>query len=76
MGFREWLREFLVKGPYENQTDMADAFKVTQPTISFWLSGHSTPDLDSCGHISEVTTKSVTDIYEMVRQDARETSTA
>ena len=74
MGFREWLRELLEKGEYGSQVEMANAFKVTQPSISFWLSGHSSPDLDSCGRISEVTDKSMADIYEMVRRDARGTS--
>lgn len=76
MGFREWLRGLLEKGVYESQVDMAEAFQMTQPTISFWLSGHSSPDLDSCGRISEATDKSLAEIYEMVRQDARETSPA
>ncbi|KKN23170.1 hypothetical protein LCGC14_0907570 [marine sediment metagenome] len=75
MGFRKWLRE-LRKGEYENQDEMAEAFQVTQPTISFWLSGHSSPDLDSCGRISEVTGKPLAEIYEMVRQDARTPSQA
>ena len=76
MGFREWLRELREKGEYGNQYDMAEVFQVTQPAISFWLSGQSRPDLDSCGRISEVTGTPLADIYEMVRQDARETSPA
>ena len=76
MGFREWLRELLEKGEYRSQYDMAEAFKVKQPTINHWLHGKKRPDLDSCGRISEATEKSLADIYEMVRLDARTPSTA
>ena len=76
MGFREWLRELLEKGVYESQVEMAEAFQMTQPAVSFWQSGHSSPDLKSCGRISEATDKSMAEIYEMVRLDARTPSPA
>ncbi len=70
MGFREWLRGLLRKGDYRSQYEMADAFQVQQSAVNHWLSGRHSPDLESCGHISEATGKPLADIYEMVRQDA------
>jgi len=71
MSFRAWLRE-LKKREGWTERQMAEMFKVTQPAVHFWLTGHSLPELSSCGYISEATGTPLADIAEMVRRDARE----
>jgi len=76
MGFRAWLRGLLDNGTYRSQYEMADAFRVKQPTVNHWLHGRKRPDLESLSYVSEATGKPLADIWEMVRQDAREAEAA
>ena len=71
MSFRAWLRGLLREGKYRSQYQMADAYRVKQPTVANWLRGAKLPDLESCSHISEAEGVPLADIAEMVRQDAR-----
>ncbi|KKL69644.1 hypothetical protein LCGC14_2112870 [marine sediment metagenome] len=77
MGFRAWVRGLLGGKVYETQDEMAAAWGTSQSTIAHWLRGTRHPDLERCARISQAEDdKSLADIYEMVRQDTRETSTA
>ena len=71
MSFRAWLRRLLKEGKYRSQYQMADAYRVKQPTVANWLRGAKLPDLESCSHISEAEGIPLADIAEMVRRDAR-----
>ena len=75
MGFRAWVRT-LLEDKEVTQTILAERWGVKQPTIAHYSAGTRHPDRERSALISEAEGRPLADIVEMVRQDARETSTA
>ena len=73
MGFRAWVRELLED---TTQMELANRWQIGQSTIAHYKAGTRQPDRERSALISEAEGRPLADIVEMVRQDAREPSTA